>query len=242
MIAVCVLASPKPAYHWNLLADGIVYTKYSFEVGEQERTTIQAFEIDPAKVRLDVVTADTKDSPGATAKDLAQKKHASIVVNGGFFSEERKSIGLLIQSGKTVNPIHKTSWWSIFGMKNGVPFITMPKEFSASADITMAVQAGPRLVIDGSIPKLKEGIAARTAVGITRDGKVILLVTEGSPITLQELARRMKISRYEGGLECANAMAFDGGGSTQAYAKIKNFELSIDGISYITNGVAVFLK
>ena len=65
MIAVCVLASPKPAYHWNLLADGIVYTKYSFEVGEQERTTIQAFEIDPAKVRLDVVTTDRTPRHGA---------------------------------------------------------------------------------------------------------------------------------------------------------------------------------
>jgi exopolysaccharide biosynthesis protein len=242
MIAVCVLASPKPAYHWNLLSDGIVYTKYSFEPGEQELTTIHAFQIDPDKVRLDVVTADTKQSPGATVKELAQKKRAALVINGGFFTEDRKSIGLLIQSGKIVNPIHKTSWWSIFGLKEGVPFITIPKDFSHSTDVTAAVQAGPRLVIDGNIPTLKEGVAARSAVGITKEGKIILLVTEGSPITLEELARRMKKSRYEGGLECVNAMAFDGGGSTQLYAKIKNFELSIEGISYITNGLAVFAK
>lgn len=235
-------ASPKSAYNWNLLADGIVYAKYSFETGPQERTTIHVFQIDPMKVRLDVVVADKSKPQGMIVDDLARRNKAAIVINGGFFSEERKSIGLLVQSGKTINPIHKTSWWSIFGIKNGQPFITTPKEFAPSADVEMAVQAGPRLVIDGTIPKLKEGVAPRSVVGITKDNKVVLVVTEDIPISLQELAKRMKNSRFEGGLECVNAMALDGGGSTQLYAKIKKFNLSIEGLSYITNGLAVFLS
>jgi len=237
-----LLASPKPAYHWNLLSDGIVYTKYSFEVGPEQRTTIHAFQIEPSKVRLDVVIADSRQQLGTTAKELAKTKKAAAVINGGFFTEAHKSIGLLIQNGKTISKIHKTSWWSIFGLKDGAPFITTPRDFTSSTMISMAVQAGPRLVIDGNIPKLKEGVAVRSAVGITKDGKVVLVVTKDSPITLQELAQRMKRSRYEGGLECVNAMALDGGGSTQLYAKIKKFELSIEGLSYITNGLAVFLK
>ncbi len=236
-------ASPKAAYLWRLLSDGIVYTNYSFQTGEQLRTTIHAFQIDPAKVRLDVVTADSKKNPeGTTVNDLAARKKAALVVNGGFFTTEHKSIGLLIQSGKTINPIHKTSWWSIFGLKAGVPFITTPKEFQPSPDISMAIQVGPRLVVDGVIPKLKDGLAARSAVGITKGGKVIIAVTDGSPISLKELANRMKKTSFEGGLECPNAMAFDGGASTQIYARFKKFELSIEGFSYITNGLAVFLK
>ncbi len=242
IISGAVHASPKPAYNWNLLSDGIVYAKFSFEAGEFSRTTIHAFQVDPAKARLDVVTANGGSPQGTTAFDLAKKKKAALVVNGGFFTAEHRSIGLLIQSGKTVNPIHKTSWWSIFGINNGTPFIATPKGFRASPEMSMAVQAGPRLVVDGFVPKLKEGLAPRTAVGTTKDNKVILLVTEGAPITLKELAKRMKGSRYEAGLECPNAMALDGGGSTQAYAKIKKFELLVDGLSYITNGVAVFLK
>ena len=235
-------ASPKPAYNWVLLYDGIVYTKYSFEVGEKQNTTIHAFQIDPAKVKMDVVTADSTRPEGATAEEMANRKKAAIVINGGFFTELHKSIGLLVQSGKTINPMHKTSWWSVFGLKNGVPFIATPKEFEKSPDMKMAIQAGPRLAVDNAIPKLKEGLAHRSAVGITKDNKVILVVTDGAPISLKELARRMKNSRYAGGLECPNAMAFDGGGSTQLYAKIKKFELSIEGLSYITNGLAVFIK
>jgi len=238
----CAFASPKPAYNWNLLADGIVYVKYSFEAGPQERTTIHAFEIDPAKVRLDIVIAGKSKPDGTTVDDLARRNKAALVINGGFFSEERKSIGLLVQSGKTINPIHKTSWWSIFGLKNGTPFIATPKEFVPSADISMAVQAGPRLVVEGAVPKLKDDFAPRSAIGITKDNNVILVVTEGIPISLKELAKRMKNSRFEGGLECPNAMALDGGGSTQLFAKIKKFELSIEGLSYITNGIAAFLK
>ena len=242
LVPALVFASPKPAYHWNLLMDGIVYAKYSFEAGSENRTTIHAFQIDPAKMRLDIVTADAKQPQGTTAAELTKAKKATIVINGGFFTEEHKSIGLLIQNSKTINSIHKTSWWSIFGIKGNSPFITTPKDFTPSLEISMALQAGPRLVIDGAVPKFKEGVAARSAVGITKDGKVVLLVTSEDPISLEELAQRMKKSRYEGGLECVNAMALDGGGSTQLYAKIKKFELSVEGLSYITNGIAVFLK
>lgn len=235
-------ASPKPAYTWNMMDEGILYTKYSFSTGEEQRTTIYAFEVDPAKAKLDVVVADKTRPEGATVQELAKKNKAAIVVNGGFFTPEHRSIGLLIRSGKTISPIHKTSWWSIFGVKNDVPFIVTPREYAPSQDISVAVQAGPRLVIDGKVPKLKEDIARRTAVGITKDNKVVIVVTGGAPISMKELAKRMKGSRYDGGLECPNAMALDGGGSTQAYAKIKKFELSIDGLSYITNGLAVFPK
>jgi uncharacterized protein YigE (DUF2233 family) len=232
----------KAAYNWILLNDGIVYAKYSFPSGGEGSTTLHAFQIDPAKARLDVVIADKKQAQGSSVRDMAAKNKAALVINGGFFTEEHKSIGLLIKSGKVVNPIHRTSWWSIFGIKNGTPFISTPRDFFPAPDISMAVQAGPRLVVDGTYPKLKEGLAARSAVGITRDGKVLIVVTEGMPVTMREIARRMGKSRFEGGLECVNAMALDGGSSVQLYSKIGKFELDISGISLIPNGLAVFLK
>lgn len=242
LFSVPVFASPKAAYNWNLLNDGIVYAKYSFPSGDEESTTLHAFQIDPAKVRLDVIVADKKEAQGASVKDMAAKTKAALVINGGFFTEQHKSIGLLIKKGKVVNPIHRTSWWSIFGIKNGAPFISTPGGFFPASDISMAVQAGPRLVVDGTYPKLKEGLAARSAIGITRDGKVMIVATEGAPITMKEIARRMGKSRFEGGLECVNAMALDGGSSVQLYSKIGKFELNLSSISLIPNGVAVFLK
>ena len=235
-------AAPKVSYNWNLLHDGVVYAKYSFPVGEQERTTIHAFQIDPKKIKLDVVLTNKSHPQGMTAKEFAKTNKAALVINGGFFTEEHKSIGLLIQNGKKINPIHRTSWWSIFGLKNGKPFIVRPKGFRALPEISMAVQVGPRLVINDSIPKLKPSLAARSAVGITRNNKVVLVITEGSPISMLEIARRMKNSRFKGGLECVNAMALDGGSSAQLYAKIGKFERSVPGPSTVPNGIAVYLK
>ncbi|MFH1875047.1 MAG: phosphodiester glycosidase family protein [Pseudomonadota bacterium] len=235
-----VKASPKPVYHWNKLDKGVLYTKFSFEPEEDRRTIIHAFQLDPNEVKFQIVLANSDQPQGETAKNMAKQEKANLVINGGFFTPEHKSIGLLVNDGKVLNPLHKTSWWSIFVLKNNQPSIVTPKEYQFSQQIQLAIQAGPRLVIDGFIPKLKEGLAARTAIGITGSGKVVLLVTDGTPISLTELAKRMKMSRYKGGLECANAMALDGGGSSQLYANIDKFEISLPGVTTVTNGIAVF--
>lgn len=234
-------ASPKPSYVWNKMADGIFYTNYSFVHDDGQRTSIYAFQVEPKKLRIDVLTA-ASESEGKSAEEFAKQNKALLAMNGGFFTPSHKSIGLIVKDGKELNPIHKTSWWSVFAIAGDRPAIYANKDFKNAKGVRMALQVGPRLVIDGTIPKLKEGASTRSAVGITADGKVIFMITAGPGISLNEVARRMSLSRYEGGLECPNAMALDGGGSSQLYAKIGKFELSLPGISKVPNGLAVFQK
>lgn len=233
--------SPKAAYVWTELADGLAYTTYSFTISEKERASIHAFRVDPGKFRLGVVTAPD-EKPGSTAQALAEKNKAIIVVNGGFFTPEHTSIGLIVDKGRQTNPIHNTSWWSVFAIIGGRPVILRPNQFELSGDVEMALQAGPRLVVDGKIPRLKEGVAARSAVGIGGDGMVTIAITSGQGISMNELARRMGNSAFQGGLGCVDAMALDGGSSSQIYAKTGKFEFSQPGLVRITNGLAVFSK
>jgi uncharacterized protein YigE (DUF2233 family) len=237
----CASASPKSNYAWTPLSDGLQYASYPFALSETEQATIHAFRIDPARYRISIVTARDEET-GVTVAEMAKQSRAFLVINGGFFTPEHRSIGLLIKDGKRVNPLHETSWWSIFAIKGGRPFIAPPRDFQEAPDVSMAVQAGPRLVVDGSIPKLKEGLSTRSAIGITQDSKVVIAVTSGAGISLKELARRMKGSRHDGGLECPNAMGLDGGSSSQLYAKVGDFELSLEGLARVTNGVGVFTK
>ncbi len=240
ILALCTQAwsSPKAAYGWNRLADGLLYANYSFPIGENERGTIHAFLIDPKKYNLGVAIASNENS-GATVEALAGREKAFIAINGGFFTPEHKSIGLIVNNGKAIRPLHNTSWWSVFYIKDGVPAISTPREFVLAPSVSIALQVGPRLAIDGVIPKLKESVSARSAIGVTGDGKVVIAITQGLGISMNELARRMSVSRFEGGLECPNAMALDGGSSSQLYAKIGKFELSLDGLANITNAVVV---
>lgn len=244
MIAIlpaAAIASPKAAYIWAELKDGLAYTEYSFSIGDKERASVHAFRIDPKKYLLRALRAND-EKMGATAEDLAKANKALIVINGGFFTPEHTSIGLIANDGKLENPLHKTSWWSVFAITDGKPAIMKPDEFKLADNVEMALQVGPRLVIAGKIPKIKENVAIRSAVGITPDGLVTIAITSGYGISMNELARRMRDSLFEGGLGCTDAMALDGGGSSQIYAKIGKFEYFQPGLARVTNGLAVFKR
>ncbi len=234
-------AAPKSPYIWRQLRDGLQYATYSFELPEGERTWIHAFRIDPAKYRLDVAMA-ANEKEGATIREMADRKGALVAINGGFFTPEHESIGLIISGKKQLRPPHNTSWWSIFYIADKKPAIATPKEFKDSGNISMALQVGPRLTIGGSIPKLKEGLSTRSAVGIDRQGMVVLLITSGHGISLKELAKRMGGRMFHGGFDCQDSMALDGGGSSQMYAKVGDFSLSLEGLSRVTNGIVVLPK
>lgn len=232
-------ASSKPAYEWTQIANGIDYAKLSFPIDEGEMGILHAFRIDLQKNKIDVITAQDETN-GATAEEMASQNKAMITINGGFFSPEHKSIGLIVKDGKEINAIHRTSWWSIFTIAGNKPAIVTLKEYKNLKDVKLALQVGPRLVIDGTIPKLKASVAARSGIGITSQGKVIIAITEGHGISMNEFAKRMSVPYIDGGLECPNAMALDGGSSSQLYAKIKRFKLSLPGLARVTNGLAVY--
>lgn len=238
LLPVQCTGTPKGSYTWNRLADGIDYATYSFSISEKERATIYAFRIDPKRYRLRVAQA-ADEVQGTSARAMAKREKALLAINGGFFTPEHTSIGLIVNDGKVKNALHKTSWWSVFQIKGGVPSIVTPSDFVLAPDVEMAIQCGPRLTIDGAIPKLKESVSKRSAIGITRDGKVLIVISEGYGLSMNELAKRMRASRWEGGLECPNSMALDGGSSSQLYAHVGEFELSLDGLARVTNGVIV---
>lgn len=89
-------------------------------------------------------------------------------------------------------------------------------------DCEFAVSSGPTLVRDGRIAlnPWSEGFsdpglfrqAARTGLGTTRDGK-LLMVSVNQGVTLGRFARMMKA------LGCQDALNLDGGGSTALYAR-----------------------
>ncbi len=233
------LASPKPAYVWGEIAEGFYQTTYSFNISEEEKSTIHAFRFDPAKFKFRVLRAKDEKA-GATAEQFAKAYGAILTINGGFFTPERSSIGLIANGGKKENPLHNTSWWSVFSIRNKKAYIEKPSAFSLSPDVETALQVGPRLIVDGKIPRLKESISARSAVGIAKNGDVIIAITSGLGISMGELAKRMTESVWQGGLECEEAMALDGGSSSQLYAKYKKFEFNEQGLLPVTNALAVF--
>lgn len=231
-LILCTFASF--AQSWQTLAPGIEYQDLSASL-LTPWSHIYVFRVDLQKNQLDVVMAKNLSKPYASANEFAEHSQALLTINGGFFDHKHRPLGLRISQYHQTNPLKKISWWGIFYTKNQKAYLKSLKQFHPSHQIDFALQSGPRLLINGQIPSLKPGVAERSALGITKDGKVILLVTDSAPMDTTALAQLMKAEP----LNCINALNLDGGNSTQLSANIDTFHLSVHGLSKVSDAIVV---
>lgn len=132
--------------------------------------------------------------------------------------------GLLIMNGTEYYPVDKDGFFAI--LKDGTAVIGTQAEYETYKDqIQDAIGGfGAVLVKDGKINVTKNANytsnrASRTAVGITAEGKVIMMVLDGRQLprsaggAMEEIATIM----LEAG--CVHAINLDGGGSTTYLSK-----------------------
>lgn len=216
---------------WKKIAEGISYT---------ELNQVHVFQIHLKQFRLSVAMAKEFGLQNATVKDLAKKTKAVLAINGSFFSPDNKSLGLLMRDGQILNPLHATPWWAIFYIEDQKPKITPPASFQATRRLEMALQVGPRLVVQGKTTFLKPSLARRSGIGIKKDSTIVIAVTENKELPIQEFAALFQKKEEEGGLDCIDVLNLDGGGSSQLYFNWNGFSLDIPGPSLITNAITVF--
>lgn len=212
------------AHEWKKIDDGLSYAKIG---------TTHVFRIDPQLYRFSVATASENGLINTTAQELALRSKAILAINGGFFSLEQKSIGLLMRDGKIINPLHSTHWWAVFYLLDQKPRIVLPYAFRKDPKMEMALQVGPRLLVDGKKLKVKPSLAHRSGIGIKEDGTIFIAATQ-KEMSMEEFTQLFLE------LDCENALNLDGGGSTQLYFRHKGFKLDIEGPSLITNAITVF--
>lgn len=226
---------------WQELAPGLQYTQV-YHKPENPLGTIHAFKINLHQYQLALTLTNNTLHPLLMVKDLVMSHHAMLGINGGFFDPQLEPIGLRIKDGKQLSPLKPISWWGIFYIANNKAYIVSPKHFKQTKNISFAVQSGPRLVINDTIPSLKPGWSFRSALGITKTGNVIIAITNYSPITTTAFATILKKTGAEGGLDCVNAINLDGGSSSQLYAEIGAFSLNVPSFAPVSDVVLVLPK
>lgn len=172
--------------------------------------------------------ADRPNQPGHSvgAEDfssMVQRSHAAVAVNGTYFSEDgpKRVMGDMVKGGRLVkfSPWEDGGTTFILHAGNRPEMITERAQGSPDRSTHwMSLTAGPRLLRDGKVtlhpqeegfkdPDVFKGSATRTALGFTRDGGKLLIVSFLSPVTLQKEAAVMK------SLGLFQAMNLDGGTS-----------------------------
>ncbi|MBN2981031.1 phosphodiester glycosidase family protein [Cohnella algarum] len=180
------------------------------------------------RVDLSVALAGGEVGKTEELKAIANRVGGTAAVNGTFFdaytdSALKNPYGYVASGGDIVwkaSGDKRTVF--LFDANDNVEFVNgadFPERFGRG-DVEGALQAGPRLVRDGKVelnvedegfkdPKILTGGGARTAIGVTRDHRLVLATVPGA--TIPQLA---EIMRQAGALQ---AMNLDGGASSGLY-------------------------
>ena len=223
-----------PAFpaHWRTLAPGVEYIDLN-ALYLTPWSHIHAFRIDPTRRTLSAIVATSLKKPNASVHEFAEHAHALIAINGGFFDKNSHPLGLRITHQSQLSPLKNISWWGVFYIQDQKPHLASMNHYQQQKNIDFAIQSGPRLLVNGHIPSLKPGKDERSALGITKDGKIILIITENTPITTTFLAQLMQKEP----LSCKQALNLDGGSSSQLHADVGSFQLDVPGFSNISDAV-----
>ena len=176
-------------------------------------------------------TLDAARVPPTTASAVAGATGAPFAINANFFDHDRKTLGAIVSGGQIVQRPHPVSWQSIFYVTDaGEPGIVLPEEWApVQESAAMAVQAGPRIVVDGEMTDANPGTPYERSGVCLREGSAVLffVTAPGQQYDVQEIAALAARNEMEGGLGCRDAMLFDGGPSTQIH--LESSGISIEG-------------
>lgn len=221
-LAVLVPSSSATAIDWQTLEPGLA--RASFARGEG-----QAFRVDLRRWRLTVAESGPR---GERIGALARGTGASLAINGGFFTPSFAPLGLLLSRGRRLNRLRRADWGVLTISRRGRAHIVHTRGYRRRKGADFAIQAGPRLVTDGKLLKLKAQRARRTAIGIAPGGRELVLVVVDRPMLTSDLAAHMRDT-----FGCPFALNLDGGSSTQLWSAVRGVR-AVSGFP-VANGVLV---
>jgi uncharacterized protein YigE (DUF2233 family) len=225
------------AVEYRSLEKGLDYAVLQTEAA----TKLHLLKIDLALFTIKVLDARDFKKETLPVKAFSEKSHALAAINANFFDAQNQPLGLVLQEGKLKSPAKKISWWASLLIKGDRARIEKIYEKTAVLAYDNGVQAGPRLVVAGRTPKLKEEFSPKSAVGLDRKGRLVLVVSEGG-IEINGFAQLLAKQEKDGGVGLFNALNLDGGSSTQFFAKAGDLNLSLPGFSRVPIALGVFRK
>jgi uncharacterized protein YigE (DUF2233 family) len=238
---VCPMLLAAPTA-WKTVAPGLEYAQIGNFTGFPNGY-IHAFRIDLNYYQLSIGFTQQGNEANLSLPQLMHQQNAILATNGGFFAPGYKPLGLRISQGQGLSPLKLISWWGVFEVSTqGHAQIVSQKNYRPDNNRGFAIQAGPRLLENGAIPRLKLDIDYRTALGITKTGRVILLATDNLMLSTMDLATTMQRPEAAGGLGCVDAINLDGGHSTQMYTQLVDFSVQVPSYTPVADAVLVLRK
>lgn len=222
---LCLAASPAPSPVWKPIAPGLEFR--ALEGGSHCRRGSQlvaAVRVDPARRRLDIFHESETGPQSGSRLDIErwqEKTGAAVIFNAGQYTPDRRHMGLFTRGTASFGAQLKSAWKGLLLAGPGISLLDLQHNpFNPASDKhEVRVQSFMLLDRDGrKRVRRSDWLANRTIVGMTRDDRLMILVTEGG-WTLWELADW--IARSDLGVR--HAMSLDGGFESQVAIRSGGF-------------------
>ena len=155
-----------------------------------------------------------------TLQALAADKQGSRVVaatNADFFTTDGSPQGVYYRNGKCLKSSMNDNVCTFFAItKEGKPMIGSYDDYESYKDkLQEAVGGRARLLTNGSIlTQTSTALEPRTAIGVSDDGKVYILVVDGRNFYYSNGMRYTELATVLQALGAKDAINLDGGGSS----------------------------
>ncbi len=209
------------SFRWSHVEKGFEIARYQLDQGFMViKSEVLLLKFSPKRFSFLVARASDVKQRKSDVRTLTKDLGGIAGINAHFFDPEGLALGLLVRDGRLNQGMHKGGrlLTGVFFIKENKPHIVHRKAYKeTTADI--AIQSGPRLVVDGKAQAIKSSDVSsrRSGIAITKKGEVILFATMlrfpgASFKQLQEMLS-------DPTLEIEHALNLDGGSSSQLFVE-----------------------
>jgi uncharacterized protein YigE (DUF2233 family) len=220
-------ADPAPDTGWMIGSSGIELRRMQATTTPgQSPSAVTVARIDPAQVRLRVLYAP--DKPRMLRSWFADTRPL-IAINGGFFDQAYNATALLI-SDSAISGASYAGFGGMLSVAPGGDVSIRPlrdQPYDPGEELVQALQSFPMLVFPGGTTASLEDDgqrARRSAVALDRAGRLLLIASPTSRLTLHDFAGWLA----ESDLEIDRALNLDGGSSTGMFVSDGDLREEID--------------
>lgn len=233
---------PLENWGWKEIAPGLAYSDVHINISDNPQVPLNKdlilVKIDPKKYSF-TIYENFEPENAKTIREIHEQTNSILTFNGGFFTEDFKPTGLLISNSQILRD--KSYADLLDGIltieKNGNTGFFSHQDLKSDPQITpqkydFAIQNGPVLINQyGQIEITKDTgkKASRTAIGIDKEGNIILIILKQSllntdnTVSLYIFAHLLKEIAPIKDLGLHSVLNLDGGPSTGLFIDDKYY-------------------
>lgn len=180
-------------------------------------------------------------SPGHTRLESSLQDAGCVAgVNGGYFHDDFRPVGLVIEDGVEVHPFEKARLLAgVLALRGRQWELVRSSSFKNSPDVRQAIQCGPMLVESGqpTVGLNATRHARRTVVATDGHGQWALIHL--TSVTLADAAEILTLPGVLGSWKPSMALNLDGGSSTGLWADASPATISLPEFGQVRNYIGI---